>query len=40
LETKEGEITKPALLRADIEEYYKRLFRREERGDLRLDRNL
>jgi hypothetical protein len=37
LETVEGGISEPVSLRKHIEECYKRLFGREERGALRLD---
>jgi hypothetical protein len=39
LETEEGEISDMALLRKYIEDYYKKLFGREERGELRLEGN-
>jgi hypothetical protein len=40
LETGEEEILEMALLRKHIEDYYKNLFEREERGELRLEGNL
>jgi hypothetical protein len=40
LETGEEEISEMALLRKHIEDYYKNLFEREERGELRLEGNL
>jgi hypothetical protein len=40
LETEEGKFSEPTVLRTHIEDYYRKLFEREERGDLRLNRNL
>jgi hypothetical protein len=36
LEIEEGEISEPSELRKHIDEYYKKLFGREERGQIRL----